>query len=271
MTLRRHPGILLFFLLTIQLSSSAQTRPGEKIDTAVGDTIVVGEESPVEKTHLDTSFASAPEVGNTATPVDQPPVLRRLPDTTIYRWQHDPKYAYANDPDYWKLQRERPGAFWIWLARLLSSKGFRYTILTLLGALLLYAIVRIAMDNNLGVFYRRGRKIKGSGDSDEVILQEEDLDKQLQHYLHIGDRRQATRYLYLKSLHLLSERNLIQWHSDTTNQEYLRQLTGAAVEPAFRWLTNAYEMVWYGDFVLSESSFQVLHDRFLNFYKSLAA
>ena len=70
-----------------------------------------------------------------------------------------------------------------------------------------------------------------------------------------------------QSLHLLSERNLIQWHADTTNQEYLRQLSGAPQEPAFRFLTNAYEMVWYGDFELSESSFRVLHERFLNFFK----
>lgn len=271
MTLRRHPGIILLFLLITHLSTFAQSGQEEKIDTVVADTIVVGEESSTQKTHLDTSYASAPEPGNTATAADQPPVLRRLPDTTIDRWQHDPKYAYANDPDYWKVRREQPGSFWIWLGRVLSSAAFRYTVLTLLGALLLYAIIRIAMDNNLGAFYRRGRRIKGSGDGEETLPEEEDLEKQLQHYLSIGDRRQATRYLYLKSLHLLSERNLIQWHSDTTNQQYLRQLSGAAEEPAFRWLTTAYEMVWYGDFVLSESSFRVLHERFLNFFKTAGA
>jgi hypothetical protein len=268
MILRRHPGILLLFLLITQLSSRAQSsRDDTKVDTVMADTIVVGEESHVGKTHVDTSLASTPELGNTTAPADQTPVLRRLPDTTLYRWQHDPKYAYANDPDYWKVQRENPGSFWIWLGRVLSSKGFRYTVLTLLGALLLYAIVRIAMDNNLGAFYRRGRRIKGADGGEDVALEEEDIDKQLQHYLSIGDRRQATRYLYLKSLHMLSERNLIQWHADTTNQEYLRQLSGAPQEPAFRFLTNAYEMVWYGDFVLSESSFRVLHERFLNFFK----
>ncbi|HEY4337768.1 MAG TPA: DUF4129 domain-containing protein [Puia sp.] len=273
MTLRRHPGILLLFLSITCLPAAAQQNKGEeqKADTVMADTIVVGAESPVEKTHLDTSFAPASELGNTTPSVDQPPLLRRLPDTTVYRWQHDPKYAYANDPDYWKVQRERPGAFWLWLGRLLSSKGFRYTILTLLGALLLYAIVRIAMDNNLGAFYRRGRRIKRSDGTDVTELEQEDIDQQLQHYLSIGDRRQATRYLYLKSLHLLSERSLINWHADTTNHEYLRQLRGVAQEPSFRWLTNAYEMVWYGDFVLSESSFRVLHERFLNFYKTLGA
>jgi hypothetical protein len=271
MMIRRHSGILLLLLLTTRLSSFAQrSGPDEpKLDTTLADTIVVGEGSHVEKTHLDTSYASAPESGAAATTADQPAVLRRLPDTTVYRWQHDQRYAYANDPDYWKIRRERPGAFWLWLGRLLRSDGFRYTVLTLLGALLLFAIVRIAMENNLGAFYRKARKTKGSGEETEGLPEHEDIDQLLQHYLSIGDKRQATRYLYLKTLHLLSERDLIRWHVETTNQEYLRQLSGTPQEPAFRFLTGAYEKVWYGEFVLSEDSFRRLHNRFMDFFKAL--
>jgi hypothetical protein len=276
MMIRRHPGILLLLLLTTNLSSQAQGRPDEqKLDTVVADTIVVGEEpsagNPAERTHLDTSFASAPEPGNTAPAAGSSPVLRRLPDTTVRRWQRSPKYAYANDPDYWKLRRERPSAFSIWLAAVLSSKAFRYTVLGLLGALLLYAIVRIVMDNNLGAFYRRAGKTKGSSEEPEAILEQEDIDRQLQHFLGIGDKRQATRYLYLKTLHLLSQRDLIRWNAPTTNQEYLRQLSGALQESEFRFLTGAYEKVWYGDFELSGAAFGVLHDRFMDFFKKLGA
>jgi len=274
MMIRRYPGILLLLLLTTHLSSRAQqSRPDEPTaDTSVADTIVVGEEATPSagKTHLDTSFVAAPESGG-STPADQPPVLRRLPDSTVHRWQHEPKYAYANDPDYWKVRRERPSPFLVWLGRILSSEAFRYTILALLGALLLYAIVRIVMDNNLGAFYRRTRKTKGNGELAEDPLETEDIDQQLQHYLSIGDRRQATRYLYLKTLRLLSDRDLIRLHADTTNHEYLRQLHGGPQEPAFRFLTGAYEKVWYGEFALSEAGFQVLYDRFTDFYKILGA
>jgi hypothetical protein len=272
MMIRRYPGILLLLLLTIQLSSRAQqSRPEEsRLDTTVADTVVVGDVTapPEDRTHLDTSFISAPESGKQG-PVDQLPVLRRLPDSTVDRWQHEPKYAYANDPDYWKIRRERPSPFLIWLSRVLSSEGFRYSILILLGALLLYAIVRIVMDNNLGAFYRRTKKTKGNGELAEDALQPEDIDKQLQYYLQAGDRRQATRYLYLKALHLLSEQQLIRWHADTTNQEYVRQLNGASQQPAFRFLTDAYEKVWYGEFAVSEAGFAVLYDRFMNFFKTL--
>jgi hypothetical protein len=274
MMIRRTPGILILLLLTIHLSSRAQqARQDEpKMDTTVGDTIVVGESSPnsPEKTHLDTTLVSGPELGN-ALPADQPAVLRRLPDSTVRRWQHTPKYAYANDPDYWKVRREKPSSFLIWLGKVLSSEAFRYTILALLGALLLYAIVRIVMDNNLGSFYRRAKRTKENGELMEETLESEDIDRQLEHFLQIGDRRQATRYLYLKALRLLSDRDLIHWHSDTTNQEYLRQLGGNPKEPDFRFLTGAYEKVWYGEFALGEAGFSVLHDRFTNFFKALGA
>lgn len=270
MMIRRYSGILLL-LLTTHLSSRAQRgRPDEpKQDSVIADTVVVGEEQAEETTHADTSYFSAPETSRPA--AEESPILRHLPDTLVYRLQHEAKYAYANDPDYWKVHRERPGALRRWLNGVLASEGFRYTVLILLGLLLLYAIVRIVMENNLGAFYRRGRRIKGTGGETEGLPEQEDIDQQLRHYLTIGDKRQATRYLYLKALHLLSERNLIRLHADATNQEYLNQVSGSPQGPAFRFLTGAYERVWYGDFVLSESSFHRLHEYFLNFFKTLGA
>jgi hypothetical protein len=260
MMIRRCPGWLVLCLLTCRLAAFSQA----------GDTIVVGGEDAGRKTHIDTSYAAAPESSGQPD-AGEPPVLRRLPDTLVYRWQRDPKYAYANDPEYWKPDRPQPDGFSLWFLRVLNSMAFRYTMLTLLAALLLFAIVRIMMDNNLGLFYRRTARGPGSEDGTGALPQEEDIDQQLQHYLQLGDKRQATRYLYLKGLHLLSDRNLIRWHADTTNQEYLRQLKDTPPEAAFRFLTRAYERVWYGDFPLSESSFQRLYAYFMDFYKTLEA
>jgi len=273
--IRRCPGILLLFLLTGPFAATAQQDQAPKVDTAVADTIVVGAEEPpgssALKTHIDTTFAASPELGTDTPSADAPTVFRHLPDTMVYNWQHKSKYAYANDPDYWKIRREKPGAFQLWLLRLLGSDGFKYTILGLLGALLIYAIVRIAMENNLTLFYRKTKRMKTGAGDEEGLPQAEDIDERLRHFLEIGDKRQVTRYLYLKSLHLLSARNFVRLHAETTNQEYLRQLHGTHLEAAFRVLTGAYERVWYGDFVLSEASFQRLHEYFMEFFKTLQA
>ncbi|GGA87980.1 DUF4129 domain-containing protein [Puia dinghuensis] len=297
MMMRRFFGMLFLFLPAGILSVSAQGggKTGgtqqclstlavglvdgpdtvRSVDTTVNDTIIVGGDAPADVpvvTHIDTSYSASPEAGDSTASADQqPPVLRSLPDSTVHRWQRDPDYAYANDPAYWKIRRQEPSAFSLWLAQLLFSQGFRYTVLLLLGALLLYAIVRISMENNVSLFYRRRSKKGAAGDEFDESELEEDVDERIQHFLNTGDKRQATRYLYRKSLYMLRDRQLIRWHAESTNQEYLRQLKGTPPEAAFRFLTGAYEMVWYGEFVLSEATFRRLYEHFIQFYKTLEA
>ena len=273
MMIRRCFGILLLFLLARSLPVAAQQDDkAVRLDTTVNDTIVIGAEAPVARTHVDTSYAAAPESESTTVPSEGARSLRSLPDTLVRRWQRDPDFAYANDPAYWKTHPRQPNSFSLRLGRFLSSKGFRYTVLILLGALLLFAIVRIAMENNVSLFYRRRPgKNRGAGEDIVGLPPAEDLDERIQFFLNAGDRRQATRYLYLKTLHLLSDRGLIRWHAEATNHDYLRELKGTPTEPSFRFLTRAYEMVWYGEFILSEPSFRRLHAHFTDLYKTLGA
>ncbi len=262
-------GIPILLLLTCQLAVTAQQqdKTDRVTDTATADTIVVGGAQPAEDTHLDTSFYSAPEE---RTNILESPVLRQIPDSTITRWQQDPKFDYANNPDYWRRRPPRqPGDFGYRLSRFLGSKAFEYALLTLLAGLLIYAVIRIAMENKVTMFSRRKKKGGGQGDAEVELPNEEDIEERLRHFLQTGEKKHATRYLYLKTLFLLDQRQIIRLHAESTNQEYLRQLHVNPAEPAFQFLTRAYEMVWYGDFVLSDSSFQRLHEYFTDFYKTL--
>ena len=200
--------------------------------------------------------------------------LRTLPDTLVRRWKRDPALAYANDPAYWHKEPEKPEdhRFLLALVKFLTSRGFLYTLYILLGALLIYAIVRIMNENNVRLFYRSAKKKTGlSGQDSPADEMGEDLGKQLQHFIRIRDYRQATRYLYLISLTLLNEKGLIRWHKDATNQEYLLQLKGSSLEPPFRYLTGLYDKVWYGEFPLGETQFTRLHQYFEDFYKTVPA
>ena len=200
--------------------------------------------------------------------------LRTLPDTLVRRWKRDPALAYANDPSYWHKEPEKPEdhRFLLALLQFLSSRGFLYTLYTLLGALLIYAIIRIMNDNNVRLFYRSAKKKTGlSGPDSPADEMGTDLNQQLQHFIQLGDYRQATRYLYLISLTLLNEKGLIRWHKDATNQEYLLQLKGSSWETSFRYLTGLYDKVWYGEFPLGETQFNRLHQYFEDFYKTVPA
>jgi hypothetical protein len=200
--------------------------------------------------------------------------LRTLPDTLVRRWKRDPALAYANDPAYWHKEPEKPEdhRFLLALFNFLTSRGFLYTLYILLGALLIYAIIRIMNENNVRLFYRSAKKKTGlSGPDSPADETGEDLGQQLQHFIQLRDYRQATRYLYLISLTLLNEKGLIKWHKDATNQEYLLQLKGSTWETSFRYLTGIYDKVWYGEFPLGETQFTRLHQYFEDFFKTVPA
>ncbi|WP_431215595.1 DUF4129 domain-containing protein [Puia sp. P3] len=118
---------------------------------------------------------------------------------------------------------------------------------------------------------RQSWKKKGEGPDRPDDDAEEDLNQRLKECLLARDYRQATRYLYLMSLSLLNEKQLIKQHADATNHEYVSQLQGSVWESPFRYLTGLYEKVWYGDFALQESQFTRLHRYFEDFFKSVAA
>ncbi len=155
------------------------------------------------------------------------------------------------------------------IRQLAERLGFSFLIYTLLAAVLIFAIVRIILDNN-GLFYRRGSKRASAGAAGEADTPEtEDLDERIQYYLARNEHRLAVRYLYLRSLRNLNDRGLIRYDMKSTNQEYLRQLRATPQEASFRFLTGAYEKVWYGEFPLSDHSFRSLLQYFTDFDKTL--
>jgi hypothetical protein len=258
--------LLLPLLLFFGHTALSQDKAPGVADTTVTTTAEVS----------DTTVIADQDKDSITTETSQPDtfVLRTLPDTLVARWKKDPDLAYANDPRYWRKEPEKPEdhRFLLGLIEFLNSKGFIYSLYTLLGALLIYAIIRIMKENNVRLFYRSGKKKTGLSWKDSTAEEMgADLNQQLQHFIQARDYRQATRYLYLISLTLLNEKGLIQWHQDATNQEYLLQLKGSSWEASFRNLTGIYDRVWYGEFPLGESQFNRLHQYFEDFYKTVPA
>lgn len=199
-------------------------------------------------------------------------IVRSIPDSVRERWRNDKDFAYANDPGYWRREYRQESP--TWSDRLLSSRWLGYSLLFVLGCILLYAIIRIISDNNLRLFYRSPGKKTVAAPQEEPGPLDEDLDGQLLHFLQIKDHRQAVRYLYLKALRLLNDRGLIRFQHQQqsrqalTNREYVQQLGTAPQREPFSNLTGAYEKVWYGGFPLNDTQFGQLHRYFEDFYKT---
>ncbi len=204
----------------------------------------------------------------TAKPEDV--VFRSVPDSVVTRWKNNRDFAYANDPSWWKEEpvHHKRSLFLEWLVRVLFSRGFRYFLYGVLITALVYIVFRIVTDNNMRLFYRSAGK-RAIAPGEEASPLEEDLDAQLKGALDAGDHRLAVRYLYLKALRLLNDGECIRYHIQSTNQEYVRQLGGSEFSGPFRFLTAAYDRVWYGEFAMAEGQFERLYQYFQDFYKSI--
>ncbi|HTI12133.1 MAG TPA: DUF4129 domain-containing protein [Puia sp.] len=233
--------------------SAENTSPVIDSTSAAGDSAVVG--LPDSGRHED------------KTTRHEPASFRRIPDSVITRLKKEKDFAYANDPAYWTRDKKDNGDS-PFLQRLLSSRWFQYSIYLLLAAILLYAFYKIISENNLRIFYRKGTLATAQQQGDGS-LEEEDLDEGLTRAMTAEDHRLAVHYLFLKTLRLLDTAGLIRYHAQVTNEEYISQMSQLPQGAAFRYLTGAYERVWYGDFAITRHQFDGLLQSFRDFYKSI--
>jgi hypothetical protein len=66
------------------------------------------------------------------------------------------------------------------------------------------------------------------------------------------DYKLAVRYLFLKSLKLLSEKEIIELRNNKTNHQYLSEIKNKRISSAFQIATSRFEWIWYGDFPVDE-------------------
>jgi hypothetical protein len=77
--------------------------------------------------------------------------------------------------------------------------------------------------------------------------------------------RYALRLNYLRTLKILSDKNIIIWKIDKTNHEYLREIKHNSIKSNFINITNDFESTWYGGFEINQSHFADLQLKYKDF------
>ena len=72
----------------------------------------------------------------------------------------------------------------------------------------------------------------------------------------------AIRYLYLKSLQLLSDHEIIELKENKTNHQYLSEIKNSRISGAFRNAMIIFEWIWYGEFSIDERTMNSSRDEF---------
>ncbi|MEO6221423.1 MAG: hypothetical protein ABIO81_13405 [Ginsengibacter sp.] len=84
-----------------------------------------------------------------------------------------------------------------------------------------------------------------------------------------NDYNLSTRYLYLQTLKMLADRELILYSPDKTNNSYVKELSTQVYRCDFVSLTLNYEYVWYGKFLITWDQYRHLKDQFNSFNKKV--
>jgi len=183
--------------------------------------------------------------------------VRLLSDDLLDKYKNDPEFDYDGGPeeaDDWITKIKN----WInqQLAILRSSKTYSTLLDYLYYGLMIAALILII--RGLIKADRRGLLFgKMNYNEIKMIESEEDIsqinfDELIAAAAERKDYKLAVRYLFLKSLKLLSEKEIIELRNNKTNHQYLSEIKNNRISNAFQIATSRFEWIWYGDFPVDE-------------------
>jgi hypothetical protein len=184
--------------------------------------------------------------------------LRILPNNVLNDYKNNSAFDYENileDNEDWIAKISN----WInqQLARLRYSDAYSTTLDLFYYGLIIFALTIIVWGLIKGD--RRFLFFRNSVNNEiQIIEQKEDInqldfDELIANAIENKHYKLAVRYMFLKSLRLLSNKDIIDLKKDKTNNQYLSEINNIQVANAFRDATLRFEWIWYGDFPIDEN------------------
>lgn len=236
-------------------------------------------QAPVEETSAD-SVNVISTIETFTEPVSSRPV-----DTSLYRntlpfsydsiiaWRNSKDFAYIKKLDsLLKKEKKRPvqeAEKYEPRSGILGSGVLQLLLWTFAVCFVLFILYRLFIAE--GVFKR---KVKTTANNEaaveaEEITQESDFDALIRQALQRNNYRQAVRYQYLRTLHLLAAKGLVSLAPDKTNFNYVTEITNPETRNAFAALTLNYEYAWYGEFEVDRDIYERIEQNFSNLNKKI--
>lgn len=161
--------------------------------------------------------------------------------------------------------------FWKWLAKILKSEITKVLAWIIIIGTLLFIIIAFLRSNGIGFFSPSAKKIKTAVEANEATdnIFEIDFDKAIANSISAENYRLATRFLFLRMLKELANKNIIEYAPDKTNFDYLFALSGTTLHKDFLTATHNYEYVWYGDIAVTKQQFETIQQQFNKLYQQL--
>jgi hypothetical protein len=212
----------------------------------------------------------------------RPAVAETVPQTVDFRIPDEGKLKeYQEDPRFRYKREEMTLSWWekvqYWLADFLRRMFSKIAETGVFGYIIIIAVlvlICLFVLKLLGVDIRTafGKK---RVDTPEIAIYTEnvhnmDFDSLIAAAFRNKDYRLVVRFLYLKNLKLLTDREIIEWKANTTNYSYLHEIENPDMRSRFMETTVLFDYVWYGEFMPDEANFSAIYDRMNAFSKMVA-
>ncbi len=228
------------------------------------------------------AFATCAQKDSTAITYDTAPLaVRQIDKENLQKYQGDPAFDYEviqADQTWWDhfmtwlsniFQRMFEGLFGVEQAAGLFAFFLRIVPYLLLG-ILIFLLIKFFLNANASALLRARKKQSAVILSEEEhLIKNEDLQQLVQKALADKNYRLAVRYYYLFLLKLMSEKEIISWELQKTNDDYLQEIEKSELQLPFRTITRLYNYVWYGDFPMDESKYYKAEKTFSQVQKLL--
>ena len=91
--------------------------------------------------------------------------------------------------------------------------------------------------------------------NDEELINNMQLNELIAQAIQVKDYRLAVRFYYLLILQKLTDKELIVWQQEKTNEDFIREVAKLKIASDFTEITRLYDFVWYGNFEINEPEF----------------
>ncbi|MBK6379941.1 MAG: DUF4129 domain-containing protein [Chitinophagaceae bacterium] len=193
---------------------------------------------------------------------------------SIKNWRNLKEYTYTKYLDSLlkkekkKEAKEPPRPRTGIISSLFNSNIVTVLLWTVAIAFVLFILYRLFLAE--GAFKRKSKSVKAEAEvEEEIITKESDFDALIRQSLQSGNYRQAVRYQYLRTLHLLAEKNMVHLPPDKTNFQYVSEIANRNHQQPFASLTLNYEYVWYGEFEIDKNIYDKIESNFRGFNQKI--
>ncbi len=182
-------------------------------------------------------------------------------DTVIELRSSDKYLEYIDKPDfdYSREETQAPLNFiqriLYWFFKTFDAKPVKYIIYVILTGILIFVIYKIIGYRYSGFRYNSQNIKRPEFKIFEENIHDIDFVSEIKSALKNKNYRLVIRYKYLYVLKLFAEKEIIIVQPFKTNIDYLREIKQRGFGNDFNMLTYIYEHAWYGNFAISESTY----------------